>query len=155
MYDPEAKDVYKTLTKFKDGSYGARLRKDAKLIAAGSGEGQVKLFDLATKTQLRSFKGHTQPAKRLDFLPDNKSVVSFSDDHTVKLWDVAAESMVASFDEHSVSQFYCSKSSSFNILWIRILGLCSSWLCFGVRLVQFDRFRILRPCCQSLGPSQL
>lgn len=102
IYNPETNDLHKTLAKFKEGAFGGRFRRDGKLLAAGTDEGQVKVFDLATKTQLRSFKGHGSSAvQAVDFLPDLKCVASFSDDRTVRLWDLAAEQEVARFAEHS------------------------------------------------------
>ena len=96
--------MYKSLSKFKEGAYGGRFRKDGKLLVAGTDEGQVKVIDLATKTQLRSFKGHDvgSAVQAAAFMPDNKCVVSFSDDRTVRMWDLAAQEEVYKFDEHTV-----------------------------------------------------
>lgn len=60
------------------------------------------MFDLATKTQLRSFKGHGQSVQRVDFMADLKHVVSFSDDQTVRIWDIATEEEVTKFEGHKV-----------------------------------------------------
>ena len=51
--------MHKSLTKFQDTAFGGRWRKDGGLLVAGTGESQVKVFDVATKTMLRVLKGHT------------------------------------------------------------------------------------------------
>ena len=101
MFHPEAKDVTKTFSKFRNGVRGGRFRQsDGLLIAAGSDEGEVKIFNLETKTTLRDFKGHENAVHRVDFLSDSKTLVSFSDDKTVRLWDIATSENVQTFKGH-------------------------------------------------------
>jgi len=101
LYNPLVKDVHKKIS-FKVETFGARFRKDGKLLSVGATDGQVKVYDVATKTLLRIFKGHHRAAThRSDFLPDNTHVVSFSDDKSVGLWDLASETLVSCFDKHT------------------------------------------------------
>lgn len=73
LYHPETHAVQKTFSKFKEGgSLGASFRRDGKLLAAGTEEGPVKVFEVASKTMLRSFKGHDAAAHRVKFLADMK-----------------------------------------------------------------------------------
>ena len=64
VYNTESRDLHKSLTKFQDTAFGGRWRKDGGLLVAGTGEGQVKVFDVATKTMLRVLKGHTAATSR-------------------------------------------------------------------------------------------
>ena len=66
IFDPASspQEPVKTLTKFKDLCFGGRLRKDGKLLAAGGEDGAVRLFDVATKSQLRCFQGHERATRR-------------------------------------------------------------------------------------------
>lgn len=101
LYNPVIRDVYKTVAKFQDAAYGAKFRRDGKLFGVGTSEGQLKIFDFATKTLLRILRGHTTAVHRLDFTSDNTHVLSFSDDKTVGFWDLAAETLTDSYSEHT------------------------------------------------------
>jgi len=100
LYNPVIKSLYKTLTKFQDAAFGAKFRRDGKLLCVGTTEGQLKVFDVATKTQLRVLQGHTTAVHRCDFTPDNVNVLSFSDDKTVGLWDLPSETRLETFEGH-------------------------------------------------------
>jgi len=100
IYNPVIKDVYKTLTKFQDAAFGAKFRKDGQLLCVGTSEGQLKIFDVATKTLLRILRGHSTAARRCDFTPDKTHVVSFSDDKTVRVWDLPSETLFDTFTGH-------------------------------------------------------
>lgn len=76
-------------------AYGATFRGDNKLLAAGSDEGTVKLFDIKTKGLLRQFVGHKRSTRRVAFINQGVQVVSFSDDATVALWDIPQQSQVS------------------------------------------------------------
>lgn len=58
IYNPITHQVHRQFTRFKDAAYGASFRSDGKLIIAGSDEGNMKLFDVGSKSLLRIFKGH-------------------------------------------------------------------------------------------------
>ena len=60
----------------------------------------MKVFDVATKTQLRTLHGHMTATHKVDFTLDGTHVATFSDDKTVGLWDLAAEVRVESYGEH-------------------------------------------------------
>ena len=62
---------------------------DGKLVASGSGDETVKLWDTATGAEQQTLKGHTGSVHKVVFSPDGKLVASGSYDSTVKLWDTA------------------------------------------------------------------
>lgn len=53
IYNPITKLVVKNLSRFRESAYGASFRNDGKLLCAGGEEGNVKLFDVASKSLLR------------------------------------------------------------------------------------------------------
>ena len=61
---------------------------DGKTVLSCSSDKTLKLWDLATRTQLKTFIGHTDEVVALAVLPDGKTVVSGSKDSTIKLWDI-------------------------------------------------------------------
>ena len=55
----------------------------AKILASGSGDRMVKLWNLATGKLLSSLRGHTGGVYTVAWSPDGKTLASGSDDRTV------------------------------------------------------------------------
>src|SRR5262249_10688714 len=63
---------------------------DGKLLASGTDNGAVQLWDVAGKTSLEPpLTGHTDFVNSVAFSADGKLLASASADKTVRLWDVA------------------------------------------------------------------
>ena len=68
---------------------------DGTLIASGSRNTMINIWDAATGQEVNTLQGHVNPIRSLSFSPDGKRLVSItggitpSTAHTVKLWDVA------------------------------------------------------------------
>jgi WD40 repeat protein len=62
---------------------------DGRVLASGSEDNTVKLWDVSTGTKLRTLTGHSFSVKSIAFSPDGKTLASSSYDKTVKLWDVS------------------------------------------------------------------
>ncbi|HRS14606.1 MAG TPA: WD40 repeat domain-containing protein, partial [Candidatus Bipolaricaulis sp.] len=63
---------------------------DGTVLASGSDDGTIKLWDVTSGTGLRTLTGHTYPVNSVAFSPDGKTLASGSNDGTVLLWDVEA-----------------------------------------------------------------
>ena len=57
-------------------------------MAAGCESGVVQLFDAASRSVLRQFKGHKRAARTVGFAEDRLHLLSGGDDTTVRWWDV-------------------------------------------------------------------
>lgn len=98
MYDSNNLDIvrtYKTNTQYQ--VYGGCFRKnDGRLIAAGSEEGKIFIFEAHNTNPLRIFD-LSAPTHRVMFM-DNQ-LVSFSDDLAVRILDIGSGSTVRIFGE--------------------------------------------------------
>jgi WD40 repeat protein/class 3 adenylate cyclase len=66
-----------------------RYSPDGSLIAAGTQEGEVRIFDTSSRELVQTLSGHTGLVVDLAFSPDGERLASLSFDNTIKVWDLA------------------------------------------------------------------
>ncbi|RKL10750.1 hypothetical protein BFJ70_g16495 [Fusarium oxysporum] len=71
---------------------------DSMLIASGSNDMTIKIWNVATGKEERTLKGHRSTATSVVFSKDGKLIASGSYDKSVKVWNVATNINVKSFD---------------------------------------------------------
>jgi WD40 repeat protein len=77
-----------------------------RLLASGSSDTTVRLWDTHTRECVAALEGHTKPVKSVAFSPDSCLLASASADRTVRLWDVVerqAASPVHVLEGHTAS----------------------------------------------------
>jgi tetratricopeptide (TPR) repeat protein len=72
---------------------------DGKQVVSASSDNTLKLWDLATGSELATLSGHSQSVNAVAITPDGKQAVSASWDDTLKLWDLLSGRVVATFWE--------------------------------------------------------
>jgi WD40 repeat protein len=70
-------------------------------LASASGDGTVRLWDVARKTQVAVLTGHADRVTAVAFDPTGQRLTSASADRTVRLWDVARKTQVAVLTGHT------------------------------------------------------
>ncbi|RHZ61915.1 mitochondrial 37S ribosomal protein uS2m [Aspergillus thermomutatus] len=73
---------------------------DSKMLASGSIDKTVKLWDATTGTLLQTLDGHLDFIWTITFSPDRWFLVSGSNDGTIKLWDTSTGTLQHTLDGH-------------------------------------------------------
>ncbi|MGH2769530.1 MAG: WD40 repeat domain-containing protein, partial [Actinomycetota bacterium] len=65
---------------------------DGRVLASGSSDGGIILWDVAQRSRLTTLTDHTDGVASVAFSPDGRGLASGSSDNNVILWDVDAAS---------------------------------------------------------------
>jgi WD40 repeat protein len=93
----------RTLSGHTDSVCSVAFSPDGKILASGSWDDTIKLWDVATGTLLRTLQGHTDLVWSVAFSPDGKILASGSGwpDNAIKLWDVATGTLLRTLSGHT------------------------------------------------------
>jgi len=109
-------DDWNTLQSHQDSVNSVSFSPDGKMIASGSDDNTVKLWDVVTGRELRTFSRHQSGVNSVSFSPDGKMIASGSNDNTVKLWDVVTGRELRTFSRHQFSVSLVSFSPNGKII---------------------------------------
>ncbi len=74
---------------------------NGQILASGSDDNTIKLWNLATRAEIRTLKGHSNHIYSVAFAPDSKTLASGSEDKTIKLWNVETGKEIRTLTGHS------------------------------------------------------
>ena len=74
---------------------------NGKLLATGSADKTVKLWDTTTRKEIKTLSGHTDWVYAVSFSPNGKLLATGSRDNTVKLWDTTTDKEIKTLTGHT------------------------------------------------------
>ena len=88
------------LSAHKESLYAVAFSPDGTTLATGALDGTVKLWDVATKTNIATFSDseHKQYVTSVAFSPDGTTLAAGMEDGGFKLWDVTTKTNIATLD---------------------------------------------------------
>jgi WD40 repeat protein len=112
----------------------ARFSKDGSMVAVGSRDGSVRLWDVTDIARgarfLYSLEGHREDINSVTFDPSGTLIVSTSDDRTARLWSTRTGELIGkTFDKHegAVNGAIFSPDGGTLLTWSRD-GVVIAWL---------------------------
>lgn len=79
------------------------IRADGQLLATGSQDGKIWLWNPTTGKPIRSLRGHTGAINSLTFAPDGETLISASSDHTIRIWHLTTGKLIHTLSDHAAA----------------------------------------------------
>jgi eukaryotic-like serine/threonine-protein kinase len=130
LWRPDQRQDTYLFTGLNAAAFGVAFSPDGKTLAASTGDlfqprkaGEIKLWDVASRAELRTLRGHAGGISCVAYSPRGDRLTSASADGTVRIWDVATGAEVRAMTGH--------KGVVFRVVWSpdgRWIASCSGEL---------------------------
>jgi WD40 repeat protein len=81
----------------KNGVTSIAFNSNGSLLAYGSLDNTIRLWDTHSGKLLNIFEGHTQPVTSVAFSPNGNTLASSSEDQTIRLWNIDSQILLRTF----------------------------------------------------------
>ena len=105
VFDVQTGKLIRSVEGHRDSMYAAVLSPDGKLIATGSYDKRILLWNAKTGTLIRDISGHNDAVYDLAFSPDSKLLASASGDETIKIWQVSTGRRLDTLGQPTAEQY--------------------------------------------------
>ncbi|CAI4231498.1 unnamed protein product [Auanema sp. JU1783] len=101
----------------KDSIYSLSMNDMGSLIASGSTEKVIRLWDTRSCQKVMKLRGHIDNIRALIISPDGTKCVSASSDATVRLWDLGQQRCIATCLAHQEGVWTLQSDAMFNYIY--------------------------------------
>jgi WD40 repeat protein len=106
----------RTLRNHYGSAYSITFSPDGQILASGTADATIKLWDLRTCQEIRTLTGHTDAVISVAISSEGKVLASGSADATIKLWNLDTSQEIYTLSGHSSSVLSVAISSNGKIL---------------------------------------
>ena len=86
--------ILHTLAGHQDGVTTISINSDGTVLASGSGDRNIKLWDTKTGELIKSLRGHTSQINSLTFSSDDKSIISAEEQQGLFSWNLDLDNLL-------------------------------------------------------------
>ena len=104
----------KAICDSKYSIYSMSMTSQASLLACGSPENCIRLWDPRSCSKVMKLKGHTHNIRCLVLNRDGTQILSASSDNTVRLWSLAQQRCIYTIEAHSDGVWALCVNDAFN-----------------------------------------
>lgn len=91
---------------------GIAASKDGKLLASGSADNSIIIWDATTHRVVKKIESHKGQVTSLEFSPDSKTLISGSTDRSLRLWDIITGNEIRNYNNEFKQGIYQCRFSA-------------------------------------------
>ncbi|RNA13989.1 WD repeat-containing 48 isoform X2 [Brachionus plicatilis] len=103
-----------TISENKYSIYSLAINNQASVLASGSPENCIRLWDPRTNSKLMKLRGHTHNIRFLALNRDATQCLSASSDHTIRLWSLGQQRCISTIEIHTEGVWTLCVNEAFN-----------------------------------------